>query len=61
MNNTQSSRGGAGRGQGRKLVGKTEPTVRLTVRFSQSQMEWLSKSGNASEKVRELVQKAMNG
>lgn len=55
----KSTWGGSGRGQGRKTVGKTEPTVRITVRLPQSQYDWLSRQGSISETLRKLIQESM--
>lgn len=43
-----SSRGGAGRGQGRKPLSKEEPTVVVTVKMTDTQREKLSRLGGAA-------------
>jgi len=58
--NTKPMSGGARPGAGRKPVDPDGDTVRLTVRLSQPQIEWLkSKSSNASNAVRALIDEAM--
>lgn len=57
---SKSTHGGAGRGQGRKHVGGTEATIRVTVRLSQSQYDWLARQGNVSEAIRKLIQEIIN-
>lgn len=56
----KSTHGGAGRGQGRKHVGGTEATVRITVRLPQSQYDWLNRQKNLSETLRTLIQETMD-
>lgn len=57
---TKATHGGAGRGQGRKPLDPSEPTVRITVRLSQSQLDWLKgKDANVSEALRELIHACM--
>ncbi len=52
----KSTWGGKRPGTGRKLIGKTEPTLRITVRLPQSQHDWLAKKGNVSDVLRKLIQ-----
>jgi hypothetical protein len=56
---TKATHGGPGRNQGRKHVNPTEPTVRVTVRLSQSQFDWLAARGNISDVVRSLIDSQM--
>lgn len=60
MTTAKSTHGGAGRGQGRKPLDPLEPTVRITVRLSQSQLDWLKgRDSNISEALRELIHDCM--
>lgn len=40
-------RGGAGRGQGRKSISKTEPTVTMCLRMTQAQRDKVERLGKA--------------
>lgn len=56
----KSSHGGPGRGQGRKPLAAGEPTVRVTVRITQSMYDWLQQRGEIAETVRQLIADARN-
>lgn len=53
------ARGGAGRSQGRKPVDPAGDTVRVTIRMTQEQIDWLKHLGpNLSDTVRALIDQA---
>lgn len=52
--------GGKRPGSGRKPVSTTEPIVRVRATLLRSQWEWLTRSGNASQTIRTLVQKEID-
>jgi hypothetical protein len=54
-----STHGGQRENAGRKPIDPSEPTVRITVRLSQSQYDWLLSQGNISETLRALIDSQM--
>lgn len=58
----KKQRGGAGRGQGRKVVGADRGgVVPVPVSLFRDQAEWLSRKKNKSAVIRDLIDEAMNG